>query len=259
MDLQGSLVDTNLRIYPSNSLLNFIKTLNIDDNVPENIIKLVKGKNYEVNRKVINDDAKTIPIYLDSKDIDNIQKIKSVVNKDEEIENEEFVNLTEEDQKVKDKESKTASEIDSNEVKANSKNSLSNKSKLKKDDCNEKTKESKKNDKEHENNNEEDKLHLITSDIDWLYAHFQKLKSKGVKNVPYLYTLLEGAQIETPQNKVLKRNPVLEARCVKLRAQQEAREYRKMTKSVDNVRMRFPEDSISYQCKCNPIYFYDTV
>ncbi|RVE54450.1 hypothetical protein evm_000935 [Chilo suppressalis] len=59
---------------------------------------------------------------------------------------------------------------------------------------------------------------LNTFDIDWLYNYVREKKNK-------------------------------EARCVKLRAQQEAREYRKMTKGVDNVRMRFPEDSISYQLK----------
>ncbi|CAB3240349.1 unnamed protein product [Arctia plantaginis] len=183
-----------------------------------------------------------------NKDIENLHKIRSVVNKVEESELEEIENLTEEDDKVKNIKSE-GSETDSTEVKANSKNSLNSKPKPKKDDCNKKMKKSKRDDKKNENNNEENKFHLITSDIDWLYAHLQKLKSRGEKNVPYLHTLLEGSQIETPGNEILKRNPVLEARCVKLRAQQEAREYRKMTKSVDNVRMRFPEDSISYQLK----------
>ncbi|CAG4979624.1 unnamed protein product [Parnassius apollo] len=90
---------------------------------------------------------------------------------------------------------------------------------------------------------------LNTCDIDWLYAHINKRRKDGEKDVPFLHVLFEGSHIELPQNEIIIRNPVLEARCVKLRAQQEAREYRKMTKSVDNVRMRFPEDSISYQMK----------
>ncbi|CAG4965498.1 unnamed protein product [Colias eurytheme] len=95
---------------------------------------------------------------------------------------------------------------------------------------------------------EENKKFLITSDLDWLYIYMKSKRQKG-EDIPYLHELLEGADIKMPDNQILKRNPDLEARCVKLRAQQEAREYRKMTKGVDNVRIRFPEDSISYQMK----------
>ncbi|CAG9581215.1 unnamed protein product [Danaus chrysippus] len=90
---------------------------------------------------------------------------------------------------------------------------------------------------------------LVTSDLDWLYNYIKCRRNEGDKNIPYLHTLLTGVHVDVPENEVLKRNPVLEARCVKLRAQQEAREYRKMTKGVDNVRMRFPEETIAYQLK----------
>lgn len=35
----------------------------------------------------------------------------------------------------------------------------------------------------------------------------------------------------------------------KLRREQEEREYKAMTKNVDNVRVRHPDDSIGYQSK----------
>lgn len=43
------------------------------------------------------------------------------------------------------------------------------------------------------------------------------------------------------------RNPELEARVQRLKKEQEDREYRAMTKNVDTVRMRHPDDSIGYQ------------
>ncbi|GBP13170.1 Transmembrane protein 199 [Eumeta japonica] len=97
-------------------------------------------------------------------------------------------------------------------------------------------------------NNDKDELFLVISDLQWLSIYLQKMREENVNNV-YLHDLLIGSRVEIPENELLKRNPDLEARCVKLRAQQEAREYRKMTKSVDNVRIKFPEDTIAYQLK----------
>ncbi|CAH0724681.1 unnamed protein product, partial [Brenthis ino] len=128
---------------------------------------------------------------------------------------------------------------------------------INKEDKDDISKTSAKNDKNHEKENlkedsnekHKDEVFLVRADLNWLYDYLQLKRSNGDKDTPYLHTLLADAHIEVPKNEMIKRNPVLEARCVKLRSQQEAREYRKMTKGVDNVRMRFPEDSISYQLK----------
>lgn len=256
MDLQGSLVDTNLRIIPSNYLTDFLKSLSINDNVPVNIIKLVKGQEYESKQPVNLEDSKTISIHLNNKDIENINKIKAlyVIEDSEEVEYD--TNVSEADAQIStNKEDKNNSLIESSLVSSNKCNELSrnpknDETKNIEEDINVKTKKSKEecNEKVKAECSKEE-MHLLTSDIDWLYAYLQKLRSKGDKNVPYLHKLLEGAEFKMPPNEVIKRNPVLEARCVKLRAQQEAREYRKMTKSVDNVRMRFPEDNINFQLK----------
>lgn len=241
MDLKGSLVDTKLKIYPSKKLLNFLQNIEFSDNIPVNIAKLVKGEDftYKNNNGY---DVKQINFTLNNKDLEIIKKvkekfktvelsdtdtcgshndvvIKNVCTKDAEIESRENNNLdidgiNKKDLDVKDTQNKDLDYIDKE------------KSDLKKEGP-----------------------YLISSDMDWLYTHLQERRSNGEKNVPYLHALLEGSHIELPENTVIKRNPILEERCVKLRAQQEAREYRKMTKSVDNVRMRFPEDSISYQLK----------
>lgn len=232
MDSIGSLVDTNLRIFPSKYLIDYLKTIPIDDNVPLNIARLVKGENYEVKNKAPKQDTKIIPIHLNSNDIENLNKIKALMKVDIE-------EVTEEVEKSDVEEATKEESIEKTEHNESGQ-TVSDKKSVAKKNLNEDDAE------------EEVKLHLTTTDIDWLYTYLQQQRNKketGDKSVPYLHVLLEGASIETPKNQILKRNPVLEARCVKLRSQQEAREYRKMTKSVDNVRMRFPEDSISYQCK----------
>ncbi|XP_050555068.1 uncharacterized protein LOC118273197 [Spodoptera frugiperda] len=229
MDSMGSLVDTNLRIYPSNNLLDYLKSIPINDDVPLNIGRLVKGRNYEAKHK---EAKEVVPVHLNSTDIENLNKIKAVMKFDDEVKEEEQEKVDEEPKKdnIDNDKQSTVSETTDPDEKALDKSKL-NKEKDKK---------------------EKEELYLLTADIDWLYTYLQKqrkAKSDGDKDVPYLHVLLEGSSVKTPENQVLPRDPVLEARCVKLRAQQEAREYRKMTKGVDNVRMKFPEDSISYQLK----------
>ncbi|KAG6447368.1 hypothetical protein O3G_MSEX004920 [Manduca sexta] len=164
-----------------------------------------------------------IAMQIDTEDnTEETEKIESEDDKDTQIK--------EENKEVgKDKETKT---IENKDDSSNKDNNCKKSVELK---CQEKERENEK--------------FLTTTDIDWLYNYVYERRGEGNKKVPYLHELLKGVQVEMPNNKVIKRNPVLEARCVKLRAQQEAREYRKMTKSVDNVRMRFPEDSINYQLK----------
>ncbi|XP_022822463.1 uncharacterized protein LOC111353571 [Spodoptera litura] len=232
MDSVGSLVDTNLRIYPSNNLLDYLKSIPITDDVPINIRKLVKGRDYETKHKEAKDGIEIVPIHLNATDIENLNKIKAIMKVDDGVKEEEQDSVDEEPKKdnIDNDKQSTISE------QTNSEDQALDKSKLNKE----------------KEKIEEEELFLLTTDIDWLYTYLQKqrkAKSDGDKDVPYLNALLQGSTVETPENQVLPRDPVLEARCVKLRAQQEAREYRKMTKSVDNVRMNFPEDSISYQLK----------
>lgn len=89
---------------------------------------------------------------------------------------------------------------------------------------------------------------LNLDDVKWLNKYLEGYRESAEEKV-YLHELLEGADIKLPQPKVTPRNPELEARIQKLKAQQSAREYEAMTKSVDNVRRRLPEDTIAYQMK----------
>nr|CAI5835380.1 unnamed protein product [Callosobruchus analis] len=89
---------------------------------------------------------------------------------------------------------------------------------------------------------------LSLQDIYWLYEHIQYDNKVQEENI-YLHELLEGSQIILPKNKIIPRNEELEKRCQKLKAEQDNRVYHEMTKNVDNVKKRYPEDSLGYQLK----------
>ncbi|KFB48877.1 AGAP013136-PA-like protein [Anopheles sinensis] len=89
---------------------------------------------------------------------------------------------------------------------------------------------------------------LKVGDIKWLYATLKQMRQSDPAT-PYLHTLLTGCRMELPTNPIQERNPVLEARCQRLRKEQEDREYHRMTKNVDSVRKHMPEETIAYQMK----------
>ncbi|XP_008199027.1 transmembrane protein 199 [Tribolium castaneum] len=92
-----------------------------------------------------------------------------------------------------------------------------------------------------------DKL-LNLQDLHWLYDYIQK-ENEGKADKKYLHILLEGSEIILPKNSEIPRNAELEKRCERLRASQQNKAYNNMTKNVDNVRRKHPEDTISYQMK----------
>ncbi|XP_076656607.1 vacuolar ATPase assembly protein VMA12 [Halictus rubicundus] len=94
----------------------------------------------------------------------------------------------------------------------------------------------------------EKQVSLKLDDIRWLNEYLENHRKTKKENV-YLHELLEGTDIRLPIPKVTPRNPELEARIKKLKAQQDAKEYQAMTKNVDSVRKHLPEDTISYQMK----------
>lgn len=99
-----------------------------------------------------------------------------------------------------------------------------------------------------------EELHLYLSDLRWLSNFLGTLRKQQGLEV-YLNDLLETCELELPENEVIRRNPVLEARCQRLREEQQNLEYRKMTKNVDATLKHYPEDTVAYQSmyKCNKI------
>nr|XP_023021226.1 transmembrane protein 199-like isoform X1 [Leptinotarsa decemlineata]XP_023021227.1 transmembrane protein 199-like isoform X1 [Leptinotarsa decemlineata] len=92
-----------------------------------------------------------------------------------------------------------------------------------------------------------DKL-LSLQDLFWLYEYIQKENEVEDEKV-YLHELIDGSDIILPKNEEIPRNKELDKRCRQLKAEQENRDYNKMTKNVDSKRKRFPDDTIAYQSK----------
>lgn len=106
------------------------------------------------------------------------------------------------------------------------------------------------------------KLTLNLADLKWLHSHLNGVRPKvaataddgateasAVDTVPYLHELVEGSQLILPANEIVERNPELEARCQRLKLEQDEYKYRQMTKNVDCARTYEPEETISYQGK----------
>ncbi|EZA50077.1 hypothetical protein DMN91_005796 [Ooceraea biroi] len=89
---------------------------------------------------------------------------------------------------------------------------------------------------------------LTLADLRWLNDFLIKYRKTATKRI-YLHELLVDSDVILPAPRETPRNPELEARIQKLTAQQNAREYQAMTKSIDSVRKFLPEDTIAYQMK----------
>lgn len=75
---------------------------------------------------------------------------------------------------------------------------------------------------------------LTVDDIKWIYDRKERLKDpkSPVKDL-HFHELVEQCQMILPEPKFPPRNPELEARIQKLKAQQADREYKKMTQNID--------------------------
>ncbi|KAL0107857.1 hypothetical protein PUN28_014846 [Cardiocondyla obscurior] len=85
-------------------------------------------------------------------------------------------------------------------------------------------------------------------DLKWLNKYLKEYRKTATEKI-YLHELFDDSDVILPTPKETPRNPELEARIQKLTAQQNAREYRTMTKSIDSVRKYLPDDTIAYQMK----------
>lgn len=95
---------------------------------------------------------------------------------------------------------------------------------------------------------------LSVKDIEWLNSYLSERRKTSNEKI-YIHELLVDADLQLPKPKVTVRSPELEARIKKLTAQQNAREYRAMTKGIDSFQKHHPEDTIAYQSKIIISYF----
>uniref|UniRef100_A0A1B6KIT6 Endoplasmic reticulum-based factor for assembly of V-ATPase n=1 Tax=Graphocephala atropunctata TaxID=36148 RepID=A0A1B6KIT6_9HEMI len=86
-----------------------------------------------------------------------------------------------------------------------------------------------------------DLLKLTVSEVRWI--------RENVKLDVALHEWLGRCRIELPEPPVIPRNPELEARVQRLKLEQQERDYQNMTRNVDTVRSKYPDDSIASQVK----------
>ncbi|XP_067630009.1 uncharacterized protein [Eurosta solidaginis] len=96
--------------------------------------------------------------------------------------------------------------------------------------------------------NTETTEYLYLSDLRWLNQWLTQQRVEKGLNI-YLHNLIEDCSLELPKNEEMERNPVLEARCQRLREQQQNQEYLNMTKNVDSGLKHIPDDTLAYQVK----------
>ncbi|XP_029406384.1 transmembrane protein 199 [Bactrocera dorsalis] len=89
---------------------------------------------------------------------------------------------------------------------------------------------------------------LYLSDLRWLKWWLTQLREKKGLDI-FLHDLIDTCHLHLPMNEVIERNPELEARCQRLREQQQNKEYLDMTKNVDSTLKYVPEDTLAYQVK----------
>lgn len=86
------------------------------------------------------------------------------------------------------------------------------------------------------------------NDLHKLFEYIQRENELGNTKI-YLHELLEGSDLVLPCPLVTVRNADLEARCQKLKTTIENKIYDEITKNVNCVRSKNPQNSIGYQLK----------
>lgn len=105
--------------------------------------------------------------------------------------------------------------------------------------------------KEQRKERQRERVRLTLADLIWLNTLLTTRRRDGCADSDgiYLHQLLAGSNLSLPRNEIHERDPALEARCVRLRLEQDARVYNVMTKNVDSSRRQLPDDTIAYQSK----------
>jgi len=218
---KGSIKDPTIKIKPSEKLIDFMATLGDEDELPENIWKFVEIAGGKVGK--ITSDVVAKPSFS-KEEVDILNNLPNIDSK-------EFCLADHFELSFDDDDSVDPS---NNNPDIPSK-SLSKSQALKQ--------------KRLQKEEERARLTINLDDVKWLNKKLSEKRNLDADFDLYLNELLTGSSLVLPKNEILERNPELEARCVRLRLEQEARVYNAMTKNVDSARTKLPEDTISYQIK----------
>lgn len=228
----GSIKDTSIVIKPSKQFIDFIKTLNDVESMPENVLKILKvyTNTEQLEKKIVND---SIPNekYTNT-EIQLLKELNETTDFNEEIKA-KLSNLIDE---TPDSDS-DYEELDQKDPKSMSKTQTK---KL----------------KEQQKQKIKSSLTLNLNDIKWLNVQLKEKRSKDETFKVYLHELIEESQLVLPKNEIIERNPELEARCQKLKMQQDARMYRNMTRNVDSTKRYHAEDTIAFQSNSHFCFYF---
>lgn len=224
--LKNTIKDPSIAIKPSAKLIDFIKTL--DDasiDLPENLLNVYRGFTKDNQMRTIS--REPIPsIAYTEVEKNLLNSLQNDVSKNDELDEcLRSLNLKIND----DDDDDSSSDVESLSVhdKSISKNKARiNRAKQRQKDLS--------------------KLYLSLNDLKWLHQYLANVR-KTEESVGYLHELIADSQLILPKNVMIERNPELEARCQRLKREQEEQSYRMMTKNVDCSRTHIPEDTISYQ------------
>lgn len=216
---KGAIKDPSIKLKPSEQLIDFMVTLGDEPVLPENIWKFIETRGGKTGK------ITTATVKKPEFSKDEIKLLNGLPK----TENTEF-NLADLVIDSDDSDDELNESIENLSSKPISKSQAAKQKKLQKE-------------------KERAKLTINLNDIKWLNEKLVEKRSEDPEFKLYLNELLKGSRLVLPQNEILERNPELEARCVRLRLEQEARMYNAMTKNVDSSRTKLPEDTISYQIK----------
>jgi len=216
---KGTITDPTIKLKPSEELIAFMATLGDEDELPENIWKFVEITGGKVGKIVSEEFAK--PTFSED-------EVK-ILNDLPKVDGSEF-SLPDLAIDFDDSDDEKDDEIENLNSKPKSKTQAVKQKRLQKE-------------------KERARLTINLNDIKWLNKKLVEKRNMDADLNLYLHELLTGSRLVLPKNEILERNPELEARCVRLRLEQEARVYNAMTKNVDSSRTKLPEDTISYQIK----------
>lgn len=218
---KGAIIDPSIKLKPSEKLIEFMVTLSDEAELPENIWKFIEISGGKVGKITSEEVAK--PTFSKAE--------ISVLNELPKVDSNEF-NLADLSIDFDDSDDDELDEgIENLNSKPTSKSQAQKQKRLQKE-------------------KERARLTINLNDIKWLNAKLVEKRNSDADFDLYLNDLLNGSRLVLPKNEILQRNPVLEARCVRLRLEQEARVYNAMTKNIDASRTKLPEDTIAYQSKC---------
>jgi len=216
---KGSIKDPTIKIKPSYKLIDFMATLRDESELPENIWKFVEIAGERVGKIITEELVKPSFSKEELEILNDLPKVDST----------EF-NLIDLPIDFDSSDDELNDDIEDLNSKPTSKSQAIKRKRLQKE-------------------KQRSRLTIGLNDIKWLNQKLVEKRNADAEFNVYLHELLSGSRLVLPKNEIKERNPELEARCVRLRLEQEARMYNAMTKNVDSSRTKLPEDTISYQIK----------